>query len=442
MTLNAIAEALLPVHLYQRLAASDVGKRLARGSFWSLINALVMKTATLAQAIFLAHILGIAGFGEWGILLSTSAMVCVFASFGLVTTTTKHVAQWRNSEPERLGRLLGLLQLSALVMGLITCGVLIVAAASLAEHMLAAPQLARPLAIIGCVVLMQVLSGVYEGVLTGMECFRDSAIIRGFSTIIGVVITVVLTLYFGLTGAIFGLLLTNLLLASLFAWRAFALIHKADIRVRLKGCWGEWKAIRDFALPTVLAGLMVMVAMWVAQLVLVRQPGGYEEMGAYQAANQWRVMVIFLPTQLLAAYFPVMSSLITTDPMYLRHLQKQMLTSMMLLALGLALPVVFLAPWLMQLYGVVFADFWPVLALLALIPVFDIGHVVLQNAAIAQSYAWTLIWSNLVMVATIAIGVVWLIPEYLGLGLAMTLLLGYATRVLAEYLIYRSRNLT
>jgi O-antigen/teichoic acid export membrane protein len=401
-----------------------------------------MKASTLVQAILLARILGIEGFGEWGILLSTIAMVGVIASFGIGSTTTKHVAQWRNTEPLRLGRLLSLLQLSALTMGLLTCLALFGWSKQIAEHLLAAPQLAGPLTAIGLIVLLQALSSVYIGVLAGLESFRESAIINAFSTLVGVFLTVVLAQMYGLDGAVVGLLLTALLTAAAFAWRAIVRIRNNGFQLGIRGCSTEWGGIRDYALPIAAASLVAVAAIWLAQLVLVRQPGGYEAMGAYQAANQWRTMVVFLPTQLLSAYLPVLSSLLMADPAHLRRLQNRALGTIMLLTLALALPVVLTAPWLMRLYGADFVPFWPVLVLVALVPIFDIGHVLLQKSAIAQGYAWTMLWPNLAMVAAVSIGAIWLIPEYLGLGLAATLLLGYGSRLFIEYLIYLNREPT
>ncbi|ESQ16684.1 MAG: oligosaccharide flippase family protein [Thiohalocapsa sp. PB-PSB1] len=160
LTLTSFAKALLPSFVYQRLVASDIGKRLARGSFWSLINALSIKSLALIQAIILARILGVTGFGEWGVLLSTSATVSMFASFGLGPTITTHVARLKDTEKKRLGRLLGLLQSAAFVLGLAAGCSLVLAAKPIAEKLLDAPQLAAPLVVIGIIVFLTPVSGV------------------------------------------------------------------------------------------------------------------------------------------------------------------------------------------------------------------------------------------------------------------------------------------
>ena len=229
VTLNSLAQTFLPPSAYQWLAASDIRKRLARGSFWALVNALVVKMAALVQAILLARILGISGFGEWAILLSTGATIGLFTSYGLGTTTTKFVAEWRESELLRLGRLLGLLLFSALILGLVACVVLILAAVPLAEHLLAAPKLSGAVSMIGIIVLLQAMSGVYGGVLYGLEKFRESAIIQSISGVVGVALTLTLALKIGLNGAILGLLFTSLLTAGALAWRATGLMSRIGI---------------------------------------------------------------------------------------------------------------------------------------------------------------------------------------------------------------------
>src|SRR6267154_846908 len=104
MTLNALAQMLLPRSLYRRLASSNVGTRMARGAFWALVSSVVVKTASFVQAVALARLLGIAGFGEWGLLLSTVATMGVITSFGAGQVATKYVAELKPSNTHRLGR--------------------------------------------------------------------------------------------------------------------------------------------------------------------------------------------------------------------------------------------------------------------------------------------------------------------------------------------------
>jgi O-antigen/teichoic acid export membrane protein len=52
--------------------------------------------------------LGKTGYGELGMIQTTVGMFGVFAGFGLGVTATKHVAEFRRSDPARAGRIIGL----------------------------------------------------------------------------------------------------------------------------------------------------------------------------------------------------------------------------------------------------------------------------------------------------------------------------------------------
>lgn len=436
MTVGSIAQTILPSSFYQQLAHSEIGRRFAKGTFWSLISSCIVKGATFVQAIFLARILGITNFGQWGILLSTIAMVQVFASFSLAVATIKYVALWKYTQAEKLGRLLGLLNIVAISISLPTCLVLIFHSQIIAANVLAAPQLAGPLALIGVIVLLSSLSDIYQGVLTGLERFRELAWISGGSTVAGVVLTVSLAFTHDLMGAISGLVLTNFLAAIACIWCCFKAFKDIGIKVRFSRCWQEWKGVWNYAIPSTLAGLVVTMSFWVAQVVLVQQPDGYQAMGAYHAANQWRTIIIFLPTQLMAAYLPVMTSL-KTNPGKLGALQNRILISIILFTTAITVPVILLAPWLMQLYGRDFIGFSSTLAVMAMLPILDIGHLVLQQSAIVHGYMWAQLLANSTLIVVVAVGAYMFIPLYMALGLALALFFGYAVRLFAEWILFR-----
>ena len=50
--LHTVAEAVLPAPLYQRLSASSLAKRLARGSLWSLAGSATSRLLVLAAMIW------------------------------------------------------------------------------------------------------------------------------------------------------------------------------------------------------------------------------------------------------------------------------------------------------------------------------------------------------------------------------------------------------
>lgn len=125
---------------FDRIKASPLGYRLARGTFWSMAGAVISRGLILCATIVVVRILGKTVFGELGMIRSTVGMFGVFAGFGLGLTATKHVAEFRQSDPERAGRIIGLSGFSALGTGGVMALALFFFAPWLAEHTINAPH--------------------------------------------------------------------------------------------------------------------------------------------------------------------------------------------------------------------------------------------------------------------------------------------------------------
>ena len=90
--------------VWQRIEDSEVGYRLAKGTFWSLAGTLVSGGAMLISSILIAHMMGKATYGEVGIVRGTVAMFGGLAGLSLGLTATKHVAEFRRTDPSRRTR--------------------------------------------------------------------------------------------------------------------------------------------------------------------------------------------------------------------------------------------------------------------------------------------------------------------------------------------------
>jgi O-antigen/teichoic acid export membrane protein len=97
--------------------------------------------------------------------------------------------------------------------------------------------------------------------------------------------------------------------------------------------------------------------------MLVNVPGGYSEMGIYNAASQWRNVMFFLPTILMQAVLPIMSSARSStagarDYEYsLRFTQG----AMTMIGFPVCTLVMATAHWIMPVYGAGFSTGAPAL---------------------------------------------------------------------------------
>jgi O-antigen/teichoic acid export membrane protein len=100
----------------------------------------------------------------------------------------------------------------------------------------------------------------------------------------------------GLNGAIMGLSISAFVRCAIHNWWLRRESRSHHITPRYRGSLRREKAILlTFALPSAIAGYYSMPLVWLANSFLVRQPGGYGEMALYSAANNLRILVLFLP---------------------------------------------------------------------------------------------------------------------------------------------------
>jgi O-antigen/teichoic acid export membrane protein len=122
-----------------------------------------------------------------------------------------------------------------------------------------------------------------------------------------------------------------------------------------------WK----FSVPALLTNALGVAATWAAGALLVNRPNGYAEMGVFNAANQWRTALTFLPATNAAVALPIMASILNTGKSATDHpsVDVYYLVNAALIWF-VALPIIVFAPWIMSLYGPGFGDRSMVMVLL------------------------------------------------------------------------------
>src|ERR1039457_2749857 len=241
MLISAIKN-MMPLFLRTKLAgveSSPLGKRLARGAFWSLLGAVASRGLNMAAIEVLARLLGKSEFGEIGVIQSTMGMVQTLAGFGLGWAATKYVAEFRTTDPERAGRIISLSNLAAIGTGGVMALLFFLAAPWLSTNSLAAPHLSKSLQISSLFLLFGTLVGTQNGILAGFEAFRLLARIGVISGIVSVPLIVGGAWIAGVEGAVWGLIAANVVnwLLNYRCLRAEA--FKAGVHLARKGCWQE-----------------------------------------------------------------------------------------------------------------------------------------------------------------------------------------------------------
>jgi len=418
--------------LFARVHRSDIGGRLAKGTFWSVLGGVVSRSLLLAAYVLVARLLGREAYGEFGMIRSTTAMFLVFAGFGLGTTASKHVAQFRTTDADRAGRLIGLSLAFALVSGAVVAGTVVLAAPWFSAHIISAPHLTGLLRLGGIVLFAGALYGAQRGALVGLEAFQSIATLNLLEGVFALLALGTLTLLMGLRGAVFALVLIGFFRCV----TSHILMHhcalRAGIRITFRAVAQEWPILWHFSLPAALSGLMVSPVMWACNAMLVNQPGGYGQLGVFEAANQWRIAILFIPTMVAQVALPMLSNLWGENDRrrYNKVFKYNVLLSAGITGLAALLVIIFAMP-IMRSYGPGFESGLWVLIVLAISSVLVAVNSVVGQVIASKDHMWAGFFLNLLWgCALLAMTWVFLKLEYGAVGLALANLIAYSLHTL------------
>lgn len=430
MNVRTLASAYCPPFLrpaLARLEASPLGMRLVSGTFWSVAGAVVSRGLMLMASILVARILGQEVYGEYGMIRSTVNMFVIFAGFGLGVTATKHVAEFRRSDPERAGRIIALSGTFALGTSVVVATAVLFCAPWLAAETINAPHLAPLLRIGAFILLVNGLNGAQTGALSGFEAFRTIAKVNLWVGLASFPLLVSGAYLGGLEGTVWALLFTMVFHWLLNHLALRTLTREQGVLWTLRDCLQEWPILWNFSLPGALAGFMVAPVLWACNALLVNQPGGYAQMGIFGAAEQWRAAILFVPGMIAGISLPMLSSLHgRNDAVRYRKLLKYNVIINTGASAGIAIPIALLAPWIMRSYGEDFAEGYWVLICLAVSAVLVAVNGVVGRAIASRGKMWIGLAFNMLWAVSMLGLSYWFVNLGFGaLGLAGAYLLAY-----------------
>jgi O-antigen/teichoic acid export membrane protein len=411
----------------RRLDNSHVGSRLVRGAFWSLAGTVLARGLGLLSSIIVARVLGKQGYGQVGIIQSTVEMFGIVGGFGLGLTATKYVAELRRTDPERSGRIIGLCSLVSWVTGGIMALSLAVLAPWLATKTLNAPQLMSLLRIGAILLLLAAINGAQAGVLAGFEAFKVRARITLVAGLINFPLMACGVYFAGILGAVWALVASSAAncVLNFIALRKEA--HKHAIPLTYNGCFQERALLWGFSIPAVLTGVVYSPIVWTANVLLVNQPGGYGQMGVYNAARQWQTLLLLLPNIFASVALPIFSSSVkegkTTQDFQntfrISHSVAVIVSFPFCAALG------FLSEWLLRLYGEGFREGAPVVIGVLLAALIQCLGVTCAPAIQAKGKMWLGFYYNILWGCLYLGGAALFVPKFGAAALPFSAAFGY-----------------
>jgi O-antigen/teichoic acid export membrane protein len=276
---------------------------MAHGIAWNVAGGVLMQAGTFLTSLVVARILGRQAFGRFALVQSTMVALTALAGLGLGVTATKYLSQYRGTDPERAGRILGLSSAIAATAAFCLCLAIGVFAPLLHGHIAAAD-----LRISTVYIFFMTLNGYQAGALAGLEAFRRIVRIGLWCAPVSVALHAILAWGLGIQGA----LLAQGISAA-FLWLSYHLALVAEgrrfgIAVRYRDAWRERAAMLQFSIPATLSGITGSIAIWWCNNALVKS-SDYAALGMFAAASTLRMVVLFVPSMITRVTSPLLNSL-------------------------------------------------------------------------------------------------------------------------------------
>ncbi len=416
-----------------------LASRIARGTAWNLAGTVGSRIFTVTAMILCARILGKEAFGQLGMVRSTIGMFGVLGGLSLGVTATKFVAEFRTTNPQKAGDILSMALAVGIVASLLTGTVVVTLCDGLAEYTLNAPALALELRLAVLLLVAAALDGLVRGALAGFEAFQATAMVAGVQGILTLPAVSLLSWRYGLAGAVVGLsvgMYAGLLVGA-------ACLSRECIRFCIslpwRGFWSNARVLWSFSLPATLRGVVIGPALWGASAILVNQPGGYGELGAFAATMQWKNLITYLPMAMLGVFLPVLSE---THGRGDRGPFAEVLIAnvygVSIACTCLCVAIVCCAPYVLSLYGPEFQGHEVLLGVTVLGAMFHMLSAGLSQGLVSAGRMWLDFALIVVSCLTLLLSALLLAPKVGALGLALAYIASYSTHVLCELCALRN----
>jgi len=337
---------------------------LFKNSAWILLSQTIIKGISFAYTIFLAGKLGVDGFGLYSVALAYFSLFASFSDIGLSRYLIREGAKDHNE----LNRLLTTTILLRLVLVLI----LLFGALILLRNFDPDPFRLHLSMLAMLAVIPQAIALTFDGALIAIQKIKLSSL----GVLLLSLLTTALGFYFvnngyGETGALSALIVAEILYAIIMCY----LLIKSGVHFPYThGLFHNLKNIFLGSIPYGILGVMGLIYFKVDTLLLSYLRGSYET-GLYSAAYRFLEALVFIPSAVATAAFPVLSRLHEVDNSQVKKIYLSSVKALGGLSIIITLGYIFLLPYLITYFLPEYQDSVQVIQILALTIPFMFIHV-------------------------------------------------------------------
>ncbi|WPC43289.1 oligosaccharide flippase family protein [Clostridium sp. JS66] len=406
---------------HELIFENPIAKKLIGGMAWNIIGTVFSKVFLMIASVITARMLGVDKNGEFGVINSTVLMFSTFAGLGLGTTATRFVAEYRNTDKMKCGRIIGMTNLIGIISGIIMAMALVILAPWLAIQQLNAPHLASGLMLASIMLITNTVNTIQISTLSGFEYFKSIAKLSIIQGLMSFPIYVVFTYFLGVNGLIIGYIIIGCIMLILYEFENNKIRKMYGIYMDIKNAHKELYIMWKFSLPSMLSNVMVGPVTWIGNTFITSSVNGYFQIGIFNAANQWRSVLTFLPTAVGSVILPLIVANKGNE-----RLEKINILFGWIMVICFAIPILTAPELISWLYGREFNGFQLNVSLLIVVLtccILSYKEGIARNL-VSNNLMWWAFMSNALWGITF-LGILWHIRVLGAIGIAIAYLISY-----------------
>lgn len=352
----------------RKLITQIRSSKIFQDSTWAVLGSAVSKAAAMVVGIIIARLLGVEAFGEYGMVKSTLFYIAVFSTFGLGSTSTRYMALCPQDDYQAVVKIIR----NSITITLMTSSVMAVLLFIFAGVITTEPHLVAILRYTALIVVFNAINTTQIGLLSGLKLFKAIATNNALSGLATFIMGPLLTLYWGLNGAVLSLFTATVFQCILNHIAISKYLRSIAGKAAEQSQESEHTSLSSlflFSLPIALQECVYASASWI-RVMMVTTLASYSQLGLYTATNQCHLIIIFIPGVLRSVILSHLSSTMGDAKQHSKTLTTMLKTNLictLIPAVGIAV----LSPVIETIYGESFAGLVPVLIVTAVVSIFE-----------------------------------------------------------------------
>lgn len=248
--------------------------------------------------IFSAKILSLGDYGVYAAILNTFLTISALAQFSTGYTVAKYVAEYRDKNKTAAASILEFFSNLSIGFSIVASILMVVFPEYISNRLFGSSNYVPEVRVGALFVAMTAVNAYQISVLTGLESFKSMASAGISSGVMQLLLAIIGVYCYGLSGLVISQAIASLiryLIHRNYVKEQIAAIDLINAKVVNDSRLREWGIFFKFSIPAAMAGASALIAIWVANVALINQENGVNEMAIYSVAIMFKTLMLFFP---------------------------------------------------------------------------------------------------------------------------------------------------